>query len=246
MDIRTTLIMNRYIYVGHDPREQEAFNVTECSILRHSDNNTVVVPLKLKELRQFLWRPIEQKDGRMWCPISQAPMSTEFAISRFTVPLLRTGGWAVFMDCDMLCRADIKELFDMADDRYAVMVVKHKQENGSVIKMDNQVQTFYSRKNWSSVILWNCAHKSNRNLTTYELNTWPGRDLHAFRWLQDHEIGELPQEWNHLVGVSPPIESPKILHYTLGSPNMVGYENCEFAQEWLNERKIIERKYYAI
>jgi len=231
--------MNRYVYIGYDPREQEAFDIAECSILRRSDDNTVVIPLKLKELRQFLWRPIEQRDGKMWCPISQAPMSTEFAISRFTIPFLRPGGWAVFMDCDIVCRVDIKELFDMVDDKYAVMVVKHKQESGSATKMDGQIQTFYSRKNWSSMILWNCSHKANRALTTYELNTWPGRDLHAFRWLQDYEIGELPAVWNHLVGVSEKIDEPKILHYTLGTPNISGYETCDFAKEWLTEKKLV-------
>lgn len=230
--------MNRYIYVGYDPREEEAFNVAECSILRRSDADTVVIPLKLNELRHFLWRPIEKKDGRLWCPISEAPMATEFAISRFVIPFLRPAGWAVFMDCDMVCRVDIKELFNLADDKYAVMVVKHNQEKGSTTKMDNQVQTFYSRKNWSSMILWNCSHKSNRFLTTYELNTWPGRDLHAFRWLQDSEIGELPLEWNYLVGVSKKIDNPKIIHYTLGTPNMKEYENCEFAEDWLKEKKL--------
>lgn len=231
--------MNRYVYIGYDPREQAAFDVAECSVLRRSDDSTVVIPLKLKELRQFLWRPIEQKDGRMWCPISQAPMATEFAISRFTIPLLRPGGWAVFMDCDCVAQVDIKELFDLADDKYAVMVVKHRQETGDTIKMDGQIQTFYNRKLWSSMILWNCSHPSNRNLTTHELNTWPGRDLHAFKWLKDEEIGELSPEWNFLVGMSDKTKVvPKLIHYTLGTPNMEGYENCEYAKEWFEELKL--------
>jgi hypothetical protein len=238
--------MNRYIYVGYDPREQESFDVAECSILRRSDSNTVVIPLKLKELRQLLWRPIEQKDGKMWCPISQAPMSTEFAISRFTIPLLRLGGWAVFMDCDMVCRCDIKELFDLVDDKYAVMVVKHKQEGGAAVKKDNQVQTFYSRKNWSSMMLWNCGHPSNRKLTKEVLNNWPGRDLHAFKWLADHEIGELSPEWNHLVGVNPPIENPKIIHYTLGVPSISGYENCNYAEDWFYEKSLTRTEHIAV
>lgn len=230
--------MNKYVYIGYDPREDAAFKVAKNSILRNSDKNTVVIPLKLKDVRQFLWRPIESRDGRMWCPISQAPMATEFAISRFTIPLLRPIGWSLFIDCDFLCTIDIKELFDLADDRYAVMVVKHKQETGNTLKMDNQIQTFYSRKNWSSMILWNNSHPSHKNLTTYELNTWPGRDLHAFKWLQDYEIGELPQEWNYLVGVNTPINNPKLIHYTLGTPNMQGYENCEYSKEWFEELKL--------
>lgn len=230
--------MNKYVYVGYDPREQDAFDVAEFSILRHSSEDIAVVPLRLKDLKQFLWRPIEQRDGRMWCPISQAPMSTEFAISRFAVPLLRPGGWAVFVDCDILCRVDIAELFALADPQYAVQVVKHNYAPTGTVKMDGQVQTTYSRKNWSSVILYNCAHPSHRKLTMEVLNTWPGRDLHAFKWLSDDEIGALPEEWNYLVGHSHIDTEPNLVHYTLGTPNLPGYENCEYAEQW--------REYYRV
>ena len=162
-------------------------------------------------------------------------MATEFAISRFCIPLLvgEEKGWALFVDCDVLCLADISELFALADERFAVMVVKHQQaaKEGDV-KMDGQIQTAYSRKNWSSVVLWNLNHYAHDRLRLEILNTWPGRDLHAFKWLADSEIGELPQEWNHLVGVTKSNHRPKLLHYTLGTPNLQGYEDCEYAAEW--------------
>src|SRR5205823_1871133 len=127
---------------------------------------------------------------------SDAPMSTEFAISRFCVPFLQSEGWAVFADCDILCWSDINELFALANDKYAVMVVQHKPLSDTGVKMDGQMQTIYNCKNWSSLVLWNCGHPANQRLNLEKLNTWPGRHLHAFKWLQNGEIGELPEYWN--------------------------------------------------
>jgi len=220
------------IFIGYDSVQHDAYLVARNSIERRASVPVLITPLYLPQL-PMLHRPIEHKDGRLWCPISQAPMATEFAISRFCVPFIQQEGWALFMDSDMLCLADIAELFALADDRYAVMVVKHKQESGGDVKMDGQVQTYYSRKNWSSVVLWNCASPAHSRLQLRDLNQWPGRDLHAFKWLQDDEIGELPASWNHLVGLSS--GEANILHFTMGIPSMPGYENCDFADLWRRE-----------
>src|SRR5438477_567623 len=117
----------------------------------------------------------ERREGKLWCPISQAPMTTEFAISRFCVPFIQTDGWALFVDCDALCLADISKLFALADARFAVQVVKHAQQGGASVKMDGQAQTFYARKNWSSVILWNCSHPAHHRLThaPQKVCAWP-------------------------------------------------------------------------
>lgn len=191
------------------------------------------MPLRLKHL-SMLTRPIEVKNDQLWCPISKAPMSTEFAISRFCVPFLQDEGWALFTDCDIVCWSDINELFARADPKYAVMVVKHGSEmQGDAFKMDRQVQTYYTRKNWSSVVLWNCEHPANKGLTLLRLNQWPGRDLHAFKWLKDEEIGELPDKWNHLINVTP--GEPKregIWHYTLGGPWFPDWVPRRYDKEW--------------
>lgn len=221
------------VYIGYDPREHDAYMVAKHSIERRASAPVLITPIYLPQTNPILHRPIELRNGRMYCPISEAPMATEFAISRFCVPFMQKEGWAVFMDCDMLCIVDIAELFALADDRYAVMVVKHKHENGGDVKMDNQVQTYYNRKNWSSVILWNLSHPSHSRFQLRDLNSLPGRDMHGFFWLDDHEIGELPMEWNYLVGINSGAAS--ILHYTLGTPNMPSYENCDFADLWFNE-----------
>jgi hypothetical protein len=210
------------VYLGWDPRETKAFDVARASIAKRTSEPIQIMPLRLEHL-SILTRPIEHRNGQMWCPISDAPMSTEFAISRFCIPFLQEDGWALFADCDILCWSDIMELFALADDRYAVMVVKHQIQNPKSkiqnVKMDGQIQTYYGRKNWSSVVLWNCGHPANKRFTLDNLNRWPGRDLHAFKWLNDEEIGELPQLWNWLVNVTPgEPERRGIWHYTLGGP----------------------------
>lgn len=230
--------MKRTIYIGYDPREHIAYDVARHSILSRTDPKiTHVIPLELKSLSNILTRPIERKDGKLWCPISEAPMATEFAISRFSIPLLRKNGWALFVDCDVVCLTDIAELFALADNKYAVMVVKHNQQSGPETKMDGQVQTYYSRKNWSSVVLWNCEHPANKALTGEVLNTWPGRDLHAFKWLRDEDIGELDCRWNSLVGVND-IDPAKvgILHYTLGGPWFKDWPGGPLDEIWNTER----------
>jgi hypothetical protein len=181
-------------------------------------------------------RPTDNFEGQLWDVLSDAPMSTEFAISRFLTPILARQGWALFTDCDMLVRKDIEGLLNLADDKYAVMCVKHRHHvpEGSLKQFGN-LQVNYSCKNWSSVMLFNCDHPANQALTVEMINTLPGRDLHRFCWLEDDYIGALPPEWNWLVGISPPIDDPAIVHFTEGTPDIVGYENTAFAEEWRTE-----------
>lgn len=226
------------VYIGWDPREVAAYRVAVSSLRRFTTVPIAVIPLKLNELKPLLTRPIVRRnDGKLWCPISEAPMSTEFAISRFCVPFLQSGGWALFCDCDVLFQADIAELWALRDPKYAVMVVKHNNRHDQKIKMDGCVQTQYERKNWSSFCLWNLDHPANLRFTETDLNNRPGRELHAFDWLSDAEIGELPGGWNHLVDVNPPIEATEIkcLHYTLGTPIFPTYGNCTYADRWWME-----------
>jgi hypothetical protein len=225
------------VYLGWDPRETKAFDVARASIAKRTSEPIQIMPLRLQHL-SILTRPIEvHPTGQMWCPISNAPMSTEFAISRFAVPFLQEDGWALFADCDILCWSDIKELFALADEKYAVMVVKHEHRGEEfTIKMDKKIQTFYQRKNWSSVVLWNCGHPANKRFTLDNLNQWPGRDLHAFKWLNDDEIGELPQIWNWLVNVTPgEAEQKGIWHYTLGGPWLENWKGSKHDEAWKGE-----------
>lgn len=225
------------VWIGFDPREIAAFAVARHSLQRCVRTPVPVRGLVLSELRErgLYTRPTSIKDGRLWDDISGAPMSTEFAISRFLVPHLAESGWAVFMDSDMLIRSDLFRMFDQCRPEKAVMVVKHNYAPPEGLKMDGQVQTTYARKNWSSVIAFNCDHRANQALTVELVNSLPGRDLHRFCWLDDSEIGELDQSWNWLVGHSKKDVNPNIVHFTEGLPNMTGYESSDFADEWWAE-----------
>lgn len=226
--------MSRSIYIGADPREEDALDVCLRSMLRAGDGGAHIAPLVLNDLITAGWysRPTSRRDGHLWDDISGAPMSTEFAISRFLVPALACEGWALFMDCDVLIRGDLAALFALADPSFAIQVVQHDHRPSEAVKMDGQAQLAYPRKNWSSVVLWNVEHPANRRLTPAMVNSLPGRDLHRFCWLRDDEIGALPGRWNHLVGVDAPDPDAQIAHFTLGVPSMAGYEDCEFADEW--------------
>jgi lipopolysaccharide biosynthesis glycosyltransferase len=226
------------IFLGFDPREAVAFAVARDSIRRRLSSPVKVRGLILSHLRAqgLYWRKHERRDGQLWDVISNAPMSTEFAISRFLIPTLACTGWALFLDADMLVLGDLAELFEAADDRYAVMCVKHDYAPMRTEKMDGQAQTAYPRKNWSSLCLWNCNHPANARLTVEMVNSLPGRDLHRFCWLDDDLIGDLDPAWNYLIGHSDPKITPKIVHFTAGGPWFAGYEHVPYADEWREAR----------
>jgi hypothetical protein len=182
----------------------------------------VVTPLEIDRLASggLLRRLQDRRQGR-WDLASNANCSTDFSISRFLVPHLAQSGWALFVDSDVVFLDDVAHLFDEADPDKAVQVVKHQQKGGG-LKMDGQPQADYPRKGWSAVTLWNCDHPANRRLSLQDVNERPGRDLHRFYWLADSEIGSLSPAWNWLVGVEPRPLFPKLAHFTLGTPELLG------------------------
>ena len=163
--------------------------------------------------------------------------STEFSFSRFLTPYLSSyTGWSVFMDCDMLMLEDIARLWELRDERYAVMVVKHEHVPRETQKFLGMPQSRYEKKNWSSVMLFNNARC--RALTRDYVSSASGLDLHQFRWLaSENEIGALPKRWNHLVDYDPPDADAALVHYTLGGPYFAEYANCEYADEWRAEKE---------
>ncbi len=249
------------VYIGWDPREDAAYQVAYESILRSASIPVRITPLRLGQLEQqgIVRRPRSRlekgrqailSDGRierrvvtaaqrgtLWDHVSNAPMATEFACSRFAVPIIAQSGWAIFVDCDVVVRGDIGELLAEADPQYAVQVVKHGALEETGTKMDGQQQLPYHRKNWSSVMLFNCDHLSNRFLTLEKLNKTPGRDLHRFCWLRDDEVGALPTAWNWLVGVQPCPTDWKLAHFTLGGPWLPGWSVGEHDHIWLSAAK---------
>lgn len=226
-------MMIKNVYIGYDTREDIAYQVSKFSILNKSKNINVN-PLKLKDLieNKMYWREAEKN------------ASTEFTISRFLIPQLNDfKGWALFCDCDILFLKDINNLFDLTDDKYAVMCVQHDYKPQEELKMDGKKQTIYPRKNWSSLVLWNCSHSSNKKITKEFINnleTTP-KYLHRFSWLKDEEIGSLPHQWNWLAGwyKEPQDGSPSAIHYTEGGPWFENYRYCEYHQLWKDELSLM-------
>jgi hypothetical protein len=213
------------IFIGFDERETVAWHVLTHSILARSSMPVSFIPLALNNLKGVFTRPRE------------ALQSTDFSFSRFLTPYLSGyEGWSLFMDCDMLVRRDIAELWALRDERYAVMCVKHDHQPKEAVKFLNQPQTPYNKKNWSSVMLFNNAKCGA--LTLEFVNTASGLQLHQFKWLVDDGlIGALPPSWNHLVGYSAPMDDAANVHYTLGGPYFDEYRGCEHAQAWQDDRK---------
>lgn len=207
------------IFIGYDPRESVAFDVLAHSIWRRSSVPVSITPLRLDQLPMTRDRhPLQ---------------STDFSFSRFLVPYLAGyRGWAIFMDCDMLCLDDIADLWALRDERYSVMVVKHQHEPTTDRKFLGAVQTRYEKKNWSSLMLFNCA--TCRRLMPYYVNEATGLDLHQFKWTNEELIGEIPSRWNVLVGTQREA-NPGLLHYTEGGPYFEAYRECEYAKEWFDE-----------
>ncbi len=209
------------VFIGYDSSEIVAAHVLAHSIHERASSPVSITPIMLSQLRAVHHRP------------SHALASTEFSFSRFLTPYLCDyEGWALFMDCDMLCRDDIARLWALRDARYAVQVVQHNHQPTAAVKFNNNVQTRYEKKNWSSVMLFNCSRC--RVLTPEYVNTASGLELHQFKWLDDEEqIGALPRRWNHLVGYDDSDADVGIVHYTEGGPYFSEYTDCDYADDWV-------------
>lgn len=156
---------------------------------------------------------------------------------------MQFNGWALFADCDMLCMSDISKIFELRDDKYAVMCVKHTHmPTEGTLKMDGREQLRYHRKNWSSFVLWNCGHPANRKLTKEVVNFMAGRELHAFSWLNDSQIGELPPTYNYIPGVSKKQSGmPDVIHFTEGGPWFAECQDVPYAGSWIQEYEDFQR-----
>lgn len=211
------------IFIGYDRNETVALHVLMHSIMRHASVPVMVCPLMLGQLPMTRERTPTQ--------------STDFAFSRFLVPwLCGYKGMAIFMDCDMLCRADIAGL--VGEPGKSVSVVKHEYEPRPEDKFLGQPQTIYAKKNWSSVMVFDNARCSA--LTPEYVNSASGLELHQFKWLGgEYQIGAIDRDWNHLVGEYAPNPAAKLVHFTRGGPWFAKFRDCEFAHEWRAEERLM-------
>lgn len=140
------------------------------------------------------------------------------------------------MDCDMIVRCDIYDLLNYVDLWHDVFVVKHDYIPKHSKKFHGNSQHVYPKKNWSSLMVFNNMMSACRNLSPEKVNNYSGSFLHQFQWTQEDRIGELPKEFNHLVGEYEPNKDAKIVHFTLGTPCFEGYTDQEFSKEWFDEK----------
>lgn len=211
------------VYVGYDDEQDIAYRVCKYSIHQNSkDSNIAVEKINSNTVKGY---------DRKHDPLA----STPFTYARFYVPYINNyQGFSIFCDGDFLFLADINELIELFDPKYAVQVVKHDYNPTYAIKMNNKIQTTYPRKNWSSLILWNNSHPKNKQLTLELLNRETGSFLHQFKWLEDNEIGEINYAWNWLVGwyKETSTTKPKALHFTEGGPWLKSTET-EYDNLWI-------------
>jgi len=213
------------IFIGFDNISQVAYHVLVNSILRQASRPVQITPICLKHFQ----------DGPLTRP-RDVRQSNDFAFARWLVPwLCNYEGWAIFTDNDMLFREDIANLWDLRNPRYTIQCVQHQYTPSCTTKFLGREQTAYERKNWSSVMLMNCRNCGWRGLDPGYVNRASGLELHQFKWLKDSDIGDLPKQWNHLVGEYPYDENASLVHWTLGGPWFEGYEGVDYADEWLEE-----------
>jgi hypothetical protein len=215
------------IYIGFDKVETTAYHTLVHSIIEHASGPVRISPICSKHYSKFFNRERDEKQ------------SNDFSFTRFLVPYLNNfDDTAIFMDCDMMLRTDIFQVLNGLDPENAISVVMHDYTPSDAVKYLNNVQYAYPRKNWSSFVVWNCAHPKNRTLTPEFVEKATGLTLHRFTWLSDNEIGELDVRWNWLVGdyINPPVDV-KNVHWTLGGPYFNEYSQVDFSGEWFEMNK---------
>ena len=211
------------VVVGFDQKEAIAFHTFTQSVIEKSSLPISFIPLAINTLYEYT----ETHNDR----------SNDFVYSRFLTPFLNDfKGWAIFADGDMICQADIKELWDLRDESKALLVVKHNYKTKASQKYLGNINENYPRKNWSSVVLWNCSHPSHKILTPDFIAKQTGKYLHRFSWLNDNDIGELPIEWNWLAIEYPVNVKAKLIHFTLGTPCFKDFRETDMAAEWLETK----------
>ena len=209
------------IFVGFDGKVEPVAYHTFCqSVIEKSSIPVSFTPLALNTLSEY---KETHTDG-----------SNAFIYSRFLVPYLCDfKGMALFVDGDMICRADIAEILWEHDQDEAVKVVKHYYQTKHPIKYLGSKNEDYPKKNWSSVMLWNCSHHLNKQLTPKFVMEKQGKYLHRFEWLKhEDQVGKLDAAWNWLETEYEYNPDAKLIHHTLGTPCFKDYQSTDYAQEW--------------
>ena len=207
------------VFIGYDEKEAVVYHTCVQSIIDNTKSPVAIHPLNLE---MFNCYKEKHKDG-----------SNDFIYSRFLVPYLSNfKGKSLFIDGDMIINEDLNNLFNKFNKKYALQVVKHDYKTKYPIKYLGHKNEDYPKKNWSSVILFNCEHKANKILTPSFIERSSGSYLHRFSWLKDKDVGSLPKEWNHLVLEYPEASKSSLLHFTVGAPCFQDFNKGKEAELW--------------
>ena len=207
------------LVVGFDQKEAVAYHTFVQSVIENASIPVRFMPLNIKSLKVY---NETHTDG-----------SNEFIYSRFLVPhLMNFKGWAIYVDGDMICVEDIKKLWDLRDKKYAVQVVQHDYKTKVTKKYWGNKNENYPRKNWSSVVIWNCEHEKHKILSPKFIQNQTGSFLHRFNWLNDDEIGNIDKKWNWLAMEYEEEKDINLIHYTIGTPCFKEYSNEAFSSYW--------------
>ncbi len=227
--------MDIQVFIGWDSAHQIASQVCSHSILRRASCSVQINFLKLDELRSA---------GAYWR--SSDPLaSTEFTYSRFLTPYLTAyKGTAVFCDNDFLWLDDIAKMILEVRTDASVSCVKHNYQPTEKTKMDGRIQSQYPRKNWSSLMIFDCAASACRRLNPELVNSSTGAYLHQMQWADDEDIGDVPSRWNWLEGWNekPSEGVPGAVHFTRGGPWLETWKKVEYADLWIAEREDFRRR----
>ncbi len=242
------------IYVGFDERDLRAFSVAMRSLRARAPDTVSIEPLLTWELRAagLFSRPtVTLPNGQKVDCVEGRHQSTEFTLSRFLTPIYHTlmlgrTHPCAFIDPDVMARRNLAELVDLIDPSMLVQVVPHEHvpkphEDG---KIGGLIQQSYPRKNWSSLMIFpNPKEVSTLTGDVESIETYgdcfvdavskaPRDWLHGLRWVRDDMIGALPAEWNWLYGVEIDPSDPAIVHFTLGTPDVVTLDRDYYTDEW--------------
>lgn len=217
------------LFLGFDPREEVGYHAFCSSVIERASEPVQFCPLHLPAIKSYRGGV---RDG-----------TNAFIYSRFLIPFLQHyTGTAIFADgADMICLSDIAELWAHRDPFKAVQVVRHDYKTkhprkylGTKMEADNRD---YPCKNWSSLMIINCAHFGWRDINPDTVAKLSGEYLHRFNFLKEGQIGFLPIEWNWLVDELGENQNAKMLHWTAGIPGFPNYKNAPMADKWFESHK---------
>lgn len=243
------------VFIGWDEREDLSYRVCVESIRQTASRPVTIYPIKHRHMRDIglLKRPWEiTEKGVTQDVLDGRPFSTNFAFSRFLVPLYskylgtRVNDVCIFVDCDFVFIRDIYSLLDECNvEDKPIWVVKHDYKSPNIVKMDNQSQSSYNMKLWSSFMVFNMKSPicgpSLEDVNTKAGGAW----LHQFGWLKDDQIGSLNEGWNFIPNHSDShLKQSEIraIHYTEGTPLMK--PGCRYAEVFNSYlRDVLEEAY---